>query len=241
MKASKITAIILIFFAACKKDTTTPISEIPAGIIHTDPCPSLYKKIIQLFPYSQDNKTADSIFFGSTIQKRIVLTAETEVYLTFVNENAFTHNTIGWYSYDKSSVPSKSSDINKQIIFPNVSVLGSGGGLSIGDMLQVGKGKFKAGTVIGFFLILDGWQHNAINWNQPVMYTDFLWNSNQNQQHVLYKDTICNKIVLSWEDTPLDQKAPPSDRDFNDNVFAVSDNNQGLETTSFDLTSMLKE
>src|ERR1017187_9725018 len=105
MKTSKLIAIILILFAACKKEATPPISEVPVGIVHTDPCPSLYTKVIQLFPYSQDNKIADSIFFNTTVQKRIVLTAETEVYLTFVNENAFTHNTIGWYSYDKSSVP----------------------------------------------------------------------------------------------------------------------------------------
>jgi hypothetical protein len=237
MKMSKLFAIFLILLAGCKKDKTV-IKEVPDGIVHTTPCESLYSKVLELLPYSQDNKDLESILFKDTVQKNIILTTESKVFLTFVNENAYSTSSIGWYSYNKSSVPQNSAGINKQILFPNASLLNSGGELSSGDMLQVGTGTFKAGTVIGFFLIADGWQNKTINWGQTVLYTNFVWNTNENQQHVLYKDTVCNKIVLSWEDTAIELG---SDQDFNDLVFTVSDNEQDVETVSFETTSLVKK
>jgi hypothetical protein len=229
--------LVIISFSiiGCKKDPPL-IKEIPDGLFQANPCPSIYGTLLSIFPYSTDNRITRAPFFSDTVQKRIIVTSETEVYLTFIDDNANVKSSVGWYSYDKNNMPGKSSGVDKQIIIPNASVAGQGGKLQPGSTVQVGTGKFSAGTVIGFYLIHDGWRDGTIAYDYPLIYTDYQWNAGQYQQHVLYMDRSCNSLVLSWEDTPLTML---SDADFNDVVFTVSDNKDNLPIKSFDLTGMI--
>ena len=50
-----------------------------------------------------------------------IVTAPTEVFVTFISEYAWSQNLLGYYHYPTGSVPSSSNDVLKTIIFPNVS------------------------------------------------------------------------------------------------------------------------
>lgn len=235
MKSTILYIIILALTAiACEKEKETPIDEIPPGIIRTDTLPINYARIIDLLPSGQSAESLYAPLFSDTVQKKIVLTAESEVYITFVAERAGYKNTVGWYSYQSGKEPANVKDINIQILFPNVSGKGEGGELLQGDMLQLGEGKFPKGTVIGFFLIIKGWKDGFIDYNAETYYTDMQLNKNGTQQHILFKEKNSGKIVLGFEDLPYNM----GDSDFNDILFTISDNRAGVETVYFDVIAL---
>lgn len=107
----------------------------------------------------------------------------------------------------------------------------------MGDMVQLGSEKFPAGTVIGFFLVLRGWDNGTVNMSNQKLYTDFKFNPNGQQQHILYKEKDCGDIVLAFEDKVIGEN---SDDDFNDILFTITDNRDNLEVTSFDLRNIIR-
>lgn len=171
-----------------------------------------------------------------TIQKKILITRETEVYVTFISEGAYYQNSFGWYEYDNSAEPPSQSNLNKRMLFPNVSQPP----LKTGDKLQLGSHKFAPGTVIGFFLIIEGWQNGVVKYDAKTHFTDTYLNENGAQQHTLFREKECGDIVLTFEDLPLsDTSNPLYDKDYEDIIFTVSDNSGNLQTTSFDTEHMI--
>src|SRR5215211_2198961 len=122
---------LIILLEGCRHNL--PIDEVPQAVIASVPCPTLYDRIFQLFPEHINVK--DNVLFGSQVQKQIVITKETDLYVTYLSEGAGYQNTFGWYSYSKSSPPSSASNIQLNVLFPNVSrfVLKPGYRLKIGD------------------------------------------------------------------------------------------------------------
>jgi hypothetical protein len=228
--------VALIFIGACAKDNEIPVEEIPEGIIRTDTSPIYYARITSLLPSTQNASTIYPTLFNDTVQKKIVLTAESDVFITFVSERATYKNTVGWYSYPLGQEPKSAKDLNIHILFPNVSEKGEGGELLQGDKLQLGDTKFAKGTVIGFFIIIKGWKDGYINYNADTYYTDSYLNATKYQQHVLFKEKNGGRIVLGFEDMPFNI----GDADYNDILFTVADNKDGLETIYFDLKSVPK-
>ena len=209
------------------------IKERPDNIIASKACPTLYASIMDQFPEYKNNETNQATLFDASAQKRIILTQESDVYVSFISEGAGYSNTFGWYSYDSASPPASLSELKLEVLFPNV----SGRILNQGDMLKLGSGKFKAGTVIGFFLIVAGWDSGTINYSKPTLYTDFQFNPGSQQQHILFKQKDCGDVVLAFEDKLLDTD---SDSDFNDILFTVSDNRRDLEVSNFSLKAVVK-
>lgn len=117
------------------------------------------------------------------------------------------------------------------ILFPHVSERV----LRQGDRLRLGNAKFPAGTVIGFFLIIDGWERGEIHYDRQTFFTDSGLNPNGEQQHVLYKHKELGDIVLSFEDVLT---STSSDKDYNDIIFTVTDNTTEAEVTNFDVSGM---
>jgi len=227
--------ILLVFFllAGCSERAKEElVEEVPNDIIPSKPCETLYKSITGMFPEHKFNHELHPELFSDTVQKNILLTQESEVYVSYISEGASIENTLGWYSYNAASPPGSRDDIDMQLIFPHISQ----SVLKAGDMLKLGSGKFKAGTVIGFFIIVGGWNDGTVNYNRPTHFTDINLNTNHNQQHVLFKEGNCGDIVMAFEDKDLSQN---SDFDFNDVIFTISDNNQQLVTTSFDLDKLV--
>lgn len=225
---------LVITLNACKKDKEEPVKEVPDGIIRTDTGPTLYPEIVSLLPDKKNATTSYPALFSDTVLKKIVLTEESEVYITFIAEKALYKNTVGWYSYVQGSEPQSVNDINIHVLFPNASGKDEGGELLQGDMLQLGDTKFPKGTVIGFFIIIRGWQNGTIDYAAPTSYTDYLLNTSAFQQHVLFRKKEGGDIVLGFEDMPFEQ----SDKDFNDILFTISDNPDGNDNIYIDLAKI---
>jgi len=217
--------LFLLFLSSCRHDLG--VKQVPDELIKSVPCPTLYSRILELFP--EHSKNSKQTLFSDSVQKKVVLTKDSEVYVTYISEGAGYRNTFGWYSYDKSSPPSTASQLKLNVLFPDVSETV----LEPGNRLLLQKEKFKAGTVIGFFLIVGGWEDGTINYDKPKVYTDYQFNTGGTQQHILFEEKTCSDIVLAFEDLGTgDPKS--SDHDFNDILFTVSDNNSEKINTAFD-------
>ena len=234
MKIKIVLVLALAFALSGCDDNAVQINELPDKIIPTKPCETLYPRIKDLLPEYLHNDSIQSVLFADSVQKNIVLTRDTEVYLSFISGGAMLKNTFGWYSYTSFEVPLNPNNVEWHILFPHASneILASG------DRLQLGDQKFKKGTIIGFFLIADGWQNGAINYDNTTMFSTSSWNVDQRQQHVLFIEKSCGDIVLSFEDVSVTNNG--CDHDFNDIIFTVADNNTNLENTSFEQSKMIK-
>lgn len=234
MRTRSLTQLIVLVLLGCGEKHAR-YEEVPENIIPGKVCPTLYSRIMEMFPEAVNNQEQYPSLFSDTVRKTIVLTKETEVYAKFVSEHASIASTLGWYAYDQAKPPKSKSDIKVEVLFPKI----TNSGLKPGDILQLGTQKFKAGTVIGFVLIVGGWRDGFIDFSKPSHYTDYSWNDYKTQQHVLFRENNCGDIVFCLEDRPIVEGK--SDADFNDIIFAVSDNSEELQTVSFDdagITSM---
>jgi hypothetical protein len=237
MKSLIVFALLFLILYSCSEEeqekTTEAFEEIPAGIVESKPCSTLYKGIMDMWMEHKHNNEIHQVLFTAEAEKKIVLTRDSEVYVTFISEGAGWANTFGWYSYKTGKTPGGPSDINKHVLFPHV----SNEVLKQGDMLRVGDGPFEAGTVIGFFLISRGWEDGIVDYTKRTIYTNTGWNRNDYQQHVLFKEGECGDIVLGFEDRFLDMQ--DCDFDYNDIIMTIADNSEQLETTSFDLSKLV--
>lgn len=214
---------------------------VPDDIIPTKPCPTLYSQIQSIFKESTNNYLKYPELFGAELSKSIILKKESEVYITFVDEGAGWKNSLGYYTYDISNPPKTEADIEKHLLFPNVSQVNEGGGLKTGDMLQIGTGKFPANTVIGFYLIAQGWKNGKVTEGRYTHYTDLQLNAGGYQQHTLFIEKNCNDLVMTFEDINFVDDLSYNDKDYNDILFVISDNNDpnhATANTAFDVTNI---
>jgi len=231
MKARIICIILLTASIACKDDDVfKEVTPVPEDIFHIDLCATLVEDAVALFPESHNNEDRYNDLFSDASQQRIVLTKDADVYVSFVTEAATIGNVLGYYIYTNNP-PGSSEDIDKQLVFPNVDNVY----LKPGDTRRLGSTQLKSGTVIGFFLIVDGYRNDGVYFKKPTFYTDPAWNANGSKQHVMYQEAKCSAIVVGFED----KNSTIADKDYNDIIFTVSDNTENLANTSFDLQSVV--
>ena len=154
----------------------------------------------------------------------LIITEEADVWVTFVSEGAGYRNVLGYYSYPLGDEPQSVDDIvEHRVIFPNVSFLGSGGGLIPGDRVYLGR--FPANTVVSWFLAANGWRGSGVSDGNGVYYSnpDFNPESTEAKRNhmVLLYDEARELTLLGFEDLFRDG---PSDDDFNDAVFYAKAN-----------------
>ncbi len=156
-----------------------------------------------------------------------------DVWVTFVHEGSGWSNGLGFYTYDFDSPPTSVSDINSvTIIFPDVSLKHSGGGLKSGDKVHLGS--FSGNTGIGWVLIVNGWNGNTVGNGEYKLYSKPNFNPESDpdlrQHNVLLNDQERGVILLGFEDV---QRDGDCDQDFNDAVFYVTTNPvSAVETTN---------
>jgi hypothetical protein len=230
MKTLLLIPILFLLVTGCKKDL---IEELPSNYSIVIPVANLVDSLKYVFSESGDAIVNNPALFSDSIQKNIVLLKESNVYVTFIDESTSGRDALGWYSYNKAQPPLNINDITGHILFPNISKKGEGGLLEAGYTLQLGTEKFPAGTVIGFFLIADGWNDGSIDSSNPTYYTNSSFNKEGEQLHILFKNSYSRYLVMGFEDNLI------GIHDFNDILFAVSDNNTGIEATSFDLAKVI--
>lgn len=207
------------------------IRERPDDIVATGERAEIFQKIMAQFPEHRNVKNSQAALFQANTAKQVVLTNESAVYVTFISEGASLRNTFGWYTYNSNATPTQASDIQLHVLFPHV----SDRVLRQGDRLQLGDKKFPAGTVVGFFLIINGWEGGEIKYDRETFYTNFDFNTDDQQQHVLFQQKELGDIVLAFEDISTTGE---SDQDFNDIIFTVTDNKNNETVTNFDLTNV---
>ncbi len=228
---TKISVIVAVGFFAVGCSNDGRIRERPKDIEPTGPKTEIYQKIVENFPEHQNVKETLPTLFEASARKEVVVTKESPVYVTFIAEGASLPNSFGWYSYPKDSTPSSASELDLHILFPHV----SDRVLNQGDRLRLGEGTFPEGTVIGFFLIIHGWQNAEINYDRETFYTDLGFNPNTVQQHVLFQQGELGDIILAFEDVLT---TTTSDQDFNDIIFTVTDNADDTQVSSFELSGV---
>lgn len=221
--------------SSCTEGELKGIRERPENIIPTAIRAETLQSIPLVLPEYENQRLKNPGLFEVTSEKRIVLSQSSEVYLTFVSEGTAYQNSLGYYIYNSNSIPSNTSQIELKIVFPNVSERV----LKQGDMIQVGDTAFPAGTVIGFFLLIEGWQNGTIDYNREKIYTDHTFNVAGVQQHVLFKLENFGDIILGFED--ITESTPGiTDNDFNDMVFTVTDNKLNHEVVKFNIANAVK-
>ena len=95
-------------------------------------------------------------YLSNTVERNLKITALSDVWITFVHEGAGDQNSLFYYAYNKNTPPATPNDIDSLIaVFPNVSFSGSGGGMTSGDKVKIGR--FGADTVIGFAISSNGY------------------------------------------------------------------------------------
>lgn len=150
-----------------------------------------------------------------------------DVWVTFVHEGAGWRNAIAFYTYQTGTPPQSLDDIDKiDVIFPNLSFAGSGGGMTSGDKVNIGK--FEAGTSIGLVLLADGWDGtNSEDYNH-IVFADKDLNPEPDkdlrQHNVLLWDAENELFLLGFEDVRRDDIPFKCDQDFNDAILFVTSN-----------------
>ncbi len=166
--------------------------------------------------------------FDPEAQLNTILTDSADVWVTYVFEGAGYNNVMGFYTYPKGAAPSTVYDLDSLVIlFPNVSDPSI---VQAGDKVHLGK--FPPNTVIGYFLLADGWVGDSICLPNYMVFSDKNLNVHTSEvyrQHtILLQDGISNKILLGFEDLPR----PESDDDFNDVMFYITADPNVIDTTN---------
>jgi len=187
--------------------------------------PNIYTNVL---PEQQNAMQLHPEYFAHPV-KNLTVTEETELYLTFIDEGAGFKNVLGYYTYQEGNVPTSEDQLDKVVIFPNASAQGSGGELIRGNTMRL-LGTFEPGTVIGFFVIANGWRNGQITDGLYSQHTDIDYNMSGRQQSLIFFDATCSTTVIAFEDITV----PNGDNDFNDAIFEISASNpNALDTSSF--------
>ena len=165
------------------------------------------------------------------------ITSNTDVYVTFIDEGAGYRNVLGFYTYDLNDPnPQKPNREDLTIIFPNASLLGSGGGLRVGDKVNIGN--FEAGTGIGWVLLANAWSSSQqkVGWGLWDLYSNDDYNPESNpseRQHIVtLNDPSSERIIIGFEDIRRDRGG--CDHDFNDAIFYVTASSyEAIDTNNF--------
>jgi LruC domain-containing protein len=157
------------------------------------------------------------------ITTNFIITDSSDVWLTFVTEGAGYKNSLGFYTYDNDEgAPQDPASLDHVLVFPNVSLNGSGGNLPPGTKIYLGR--FGAGTIMGWFLVQNGWQSGAnVSSLAQILYSNREFNPQSpqyNQQSILLYDAASEIFLVAFEDIVR----PAGDNDFNDAVFFVTAN-----------------
>ncbi len=175
----------------------------------------------------------------------IKIKTPTKVYVSVALQDAQYYSSLGYYLLRNSSLPEKSDDLNKIIVFPNTRTANS-----IGNTVALcdADGKevlFESGQEIGFYLVSNGWNsslndgYGGVDTSKPTMYTHMKYNKGNYQQHLLYRLENRYPVFIGFEDQLRSNTTPAPDSDMNDIVIAISDNITGAAITNFDMTNVL--
>lgn len=190
--------------------------------------------INQALPEYRDVRVTHPDYIANDDRVRMTLTEEADIWMTFVHEGAGFRNVLGVFFYDAANPPTSIAQVAHEVVFPNASYLGSGGGLHTGDTVYLGRR--PAGTSVGVWLQADGWNGSAIRPPGQRFYSLSSLNPENTaelRRHmVLLSLDGAGQMVLGIED--IGRTVPSCDQDFNDAMFIVRTN----PVTAIDLAAI---
>jgi LruC domain-containing protein len=187
--------------------------------------PSFLADINTTLPERRPVPTFNPEYLSNSVERNLKITALSDVWITFVHEGAGYRNALFYYAYNKNNPPATRNDIDSLIcVFPNASYSGSGGALTSGDKVKIGR--FGADTVIGFALSADGFRGSNIL-SGTIYFSDKNLNTNETnatkkEHSVLFYDNANKRFLFGFEDLPRSNNS--SDEDFNDIMFYATSN-----------------
>lgn len=191
--------------------------EVPGDVVSTD----LLNDINGALP----NGPSDAPNVAASGASDATIVEQSQVWVTFISEGAGFTNSLGFYVYDTDNPPSSPSQIDSIfVIFPNASLLNSGGGLQAGD--KVCLGVFPAGVSIGWVLLQNSFKNNTVLTDRTKLYSTDEWNPESNPSlrphNVQLLDPNRELVVVGFED--VNRENPQCDNDFNDCIFYYTAN-----------------
>ena len=185
---------------------------------------ALLSDINTALPESRPVPSNNPEYLLNNYERNVVIKELSDVYVTFITEGAGYLNSLFYYAYNKNNPPRTANDIDSLIaVFPNASLPGSGGDLSVGSKVKIGR--FGKDTVIGFALIANGWNGSRVGAGNWALYSNNDLNpestASLRQHTVAFWDDNLKRLIVGFEDIRRDSG---SDNDYNDCIFFASSN-----------------
>lgn len=152
---------------------------------------SLLSFINNSIPEGQSVPSRHPEYLSSSALSNLDIQQESDVWMTFVFENAAYLNTIAYYTYPTNHPPRRTRDIKKvTLVFPNASnSISKVGDLASGDKVKLGH--FQKGTSIGFVLIANAWDDNGNYYFFQPEKNKYYSNANLNPESSSLEKTFC--------------------------------------------------
>lgn len=184
-------------------------------------------------------------YLSSTKERNLILKELCDVWVTFVAEGTGNQNALMFFIYNKNNKPTSISQIDSFYhIFPNASFNNSGGAMTSGDKVYIGR--FGADTCIGFAITTRGWNPTTrkVGMGSNLYTTIKELNPEANpakaEHVVLLYDNPTERFLIGFED--LYRSGTSSDDDFNDCVIYASANPvKAVTTDNFVPTTQAKD
>jgi LruC domain-containing protein len=177
-------------------------------------------------------------------EPEILISQTAEAFVTFYSEGAGYRNTLGFYTYEgdtNRTTPTSTAELkaNGKIIFPNTSLVNSGGEMTYG--LTVSLGTLSAGTKVIFFTVSNGWNGYGIRNSDWIFSTksslNLEYDSNSSKEVPDHKHValLWNNVgegdilLMGFED--ILRTSNSCDHDFNDVLFSFSTSPMAALTT----------
>lgn len=228
--------ILLSTIVACKKEvltkevhfTTTTYKTLgafdssgrPDYLLSKDPISSNMTSYINAtLPKWTDLRTTHPELLTTKAIADLAITKTSDVFLTFVSQQAGNTNAVAFYTYPTGSSPQSPKDIiTITYAFPNA---GYGTMLQAGDKVKIGR--FDPGTSVGFVILQNAWDLTTKKLTNDVVHfcsNDILnpeVDPNLKKHAVLINYPAEEKVLIGFEDT--NRTDPRCDNDFNDVLF----------------------
>ena len=177
--------------------------------------------VVASLPERQNLTLSRPQLIAQAVSRNLRLTADADVTISFVHEGAGYRNVAGVFPFETANPPSSPSEVEHYTVFPNASFRWSGGGLYMGQTIDLGR--FDAGTSLGFWLNANGWKGdgNVTGGNWTVYSIDALNGISDpelQRQTILLRDPDAGRFVIAFEDIRRDRGG---DQDFNDVILTI--------------------
>ncbi|MCF8253219.1 MAG: LruC domain-containing protein [Bacteroidia bacterium] len=175
-------------------------------------------------PERQPVPTYKPQYLSSSVERNLIIKELCDVWITFVHEGAGYQNSLFYFVYNVNNKPTSISEVDSFIaVFPNASYSGSGGGMTTGNKVKIGR--FGADTAVGFAIAANGWNGTSVG-NGLGFYTTIKSMNpevdvNKKEHVVLLYDNPTQRFLIGFEDL---NRGNGSDDDFNDVVVYATVN-----------------